>query len=436
MTIDEVKNQSSERQSHASEDLLMDAPLCPNCGAPKTGRYCYRCGQNDKDYSRSTFRVVLDFFHELLELDSRAARTLRVMFVRPGFLALEFAKNRRANYITPIRLYLFSSIVCFFILSVQTQIPGQNRDRLIREAEIVSVASEEVRDRYQTEISLIEEVAGADYVPLAVRIFERDDISQTRTQLDQMLGYLMSTSSNQVTTMEKMHLRSLLTILSTTEDQIQSIEEFEDRDVSVRAYLERLEDTVGADSETYDLAEFILLRRGGDVAKEIFRSSYEEIFEDDVATRFERFVLKGMIHVLAAPRSAIDDFVDNLPIAMFLLLPAMTLVHKLWYIGRGVALAQHLVFSIHLHVIAFIVLAIMLLLPVSEDEESLLSFITGQISLVLFIGLLIHGFIAFRTFYQQSRFVTFLKFCSLGGMYLILLLPSIFLVGLYTAVTF
>ena len=433
MTTSKETKQSHDLVSVATDSPAQDASICPNCYAPKSGRFCHQCGQNDKDYSRSTFRVIVDFFHELFELDSRAARTLRVMFLRPGFLALEFANNRRANYITPIRLYLFSSIVCFFILSLQTNVAPPIVEQ--QAPELVQVAvNAEIRNRFNAELSVIEDVAGEDWAQTAARVFERAESSQTRDQLDQLLGYLMSTSSNQVTLVEKVHLRSLLNILGATEDHLQSMAQSEEQFQSVEQYLRKLEDKV--DERTHELAQYLLLAPERTFRKDIFRNSFEGVFRDGVATRIELFGLRGLIHVLAAPRTAIDDFVDNLPIAMFLLLPAMTLMHKLLYITHRRALAQHLVFSIHLHVIAFIVLAIILLLPSSENDQTLQSFLTGQISLALFIGLLIHSFMAFRTFYQQSRFVTFLKFCSLGATYLVLLIPSIFIVGLFTMARF
>ena len=92
------------------------ATVCANCGQERSDRFCPKCGQNDRDYIRSLPPLLGDILKETFELNSRIANTLKPMFLQPGELACEFSRNRRASYIPPIRLYLFASIVFFFLL--------------------------------------------------------------------------------------------------------------------------------------------------------------------------------------------------------------------------------------------------------------------------------------------------------------------------------
>ena len=98
---------------------------CANCGAAKQGAYCAVCGQNDRNYRRNVFPVVAEALAETFETDSRLFRTLGVLFTRPGFLSNEFSENRRARYLSPFRLYLFTSIVFFFVLSLSIDMPDE-----------------------------------------------------------------------------------------------------------------------------------------------------------------------------------------------------------------------------------------------------------------------------------------------------------------------
>ena len=101
---------------------------CPNCGHPRADRYCARCGQNDRDYKRSLPLMLGEFLRETFELDSRFLRTVKLMVLRPGELSAEFSRNRRASYSSPIRFYLFVSLVFFFVLSVSTDFrPSRER---------------------------------------------------------------------------------------------------------------------------------------------------------------------------------------------------------------------------------------------------------------------------------------------------------------------
>ena len=48
--------------------------------------------------------------HELLNVDGTLWRTLRLLFVRPGRLSLEYAAGRRRPYVNPFRLLLIALI--------------------------------------------------------------------------------------------------------------------------------------------------------------------------------------------------------------------------------------------------------------------------------------------------------------------------------------
>ena len=105
-------------RSGGKVDESVEPDACPNCGAEKQGRYCALCGQNDRDYRRSMLPVVAHIVAETFEADSRVVRTIPALFLRPGFLSLEFSRNRRAHYLSPFRLYLFTSLLFFLGLSL------------------------------------------------------------------------------------------------------------------------------------------------------------------------------------------------------------------------------------------------------------------------------------------------------------------------------
>jgi len=94
-----------------------DLNLCKNCEAELQGEYCHRCGQQNKQYMRSVFAVVGDLFGEIGHWDSRFYRTLRGLFLNPGFLSLEFVNGRHASYVPPLRLYFFISLISFMIFT-------------------------------------------------------------------------------------------------------------------------------------------------------------------------------------------------------------------------------------------------------------------------------------------------------------------------------
>lgn len=88
---------------------------CENCGTKLAGPFCHRCGQHDFDFSRSFGHV----FHEALEnffhFEGKFFRNIVTLLFHPGRLTAEFHAGRRAAQMPPLRLYIFVSILFFFV---------------------------------------------------------------------------------------------------------------------------------------------------------------------------------------------------------------------------------------------------------------------------------------------------------------------------------
>jgi hypothetical protein len=91
---------------------------CPSCGTPLAGPYCARCGERALEPEALTLRhfLVHTVAHELLHLDGALWRTLRLLFVHPGRLSLEYSAGRRRPYVNPFRLLLIA-IVAYALMT-------------------------------------------------------------------------------------------------------------------------------------------------------------------------------------------------------------------------------------------------------------------------------------------------------------------------------
>jgi hypothetical protein len=78
--------------------------------------YCGACGQAKHDHSRSLGHMVRELLEHHLLLDSKTMRTLSTLLFRPGRLTRAYIEGRRVRYVSPLRLYLFSTIVFFLLL--------------------------------------------------------------------------------------------------------------------------------------------------------------------------------------------------------------------------------------------------------------------------------------------------------------------------------
>lgn len=90
---------------------------CANCKTQLLGDFCHRCGQENKNYLRNIFALIGEFFGEFGHWDGRLWRTLYPLWVRPGYLSRRFVEGHRAPYVPPLRMYLFTSILAFFVFA-------------------------------------------------------------------------------------------------------------------------------------------------------------------------------------------------------------------------------------------------------------------------------------------------------------------------------
>jgi hypothetical protein len=60
---------------------------------------------------------VKDFFVDLINVDSRILRTVYALLFRPGELPCAFREGRTVRYLPAMRLYLFTSLIFFLVLS-------------------------------------------------------------------------------------------------------------------------------------------------------------------------------------------------------------------------------------------------------------------------------------------------------------------------------
>jgi len=298
---------------------------CPNCGNERGLRFCGHCGQNDREYLRSLPSLVSEILRETLELDSRTFRTLKLLVLRPGELSAEFSRNRRASYSSPIRLYLFFSLLFFFVLSVTTdREPPREEDRVVR------ISTDEARS--------------VDFTAL------KDALSpQGRERLDEIISRDPHAGSSGVT--------PLLALWANN--------------------------------------------------------------RQDALTDVERFYLSQGVDWLHTPQLAAERLVNNLPIAMFFMLPVFALLLALFYRKKRRFYVEHFVFSIHVHVAVFALFTVLALVPDAM--------IGGILDLALLVALAVYNVVALMRYYSDGVVLTTVKWAFLTTSYAIMLIPGFLL---------
>ncbi len=91
---------------------------CLNCHAPLHygDTYCSNCGQKDIPVLISTKLLVADLFSNVFAWDNRFFRSVREL-CRPASLTILFFNGKRKDFIPPARLYLFSVLLHLAVIS-------------------------------------------------------------------------------------------------------------------------------------------------------------------------------------------------------------------------------------------------------------------------------------------------------------------------------
>ncbi|MBD8882400.1 DUF3667 domain-containing protein [Rhodanobacter sp. 7MK24] len=93
---------------------------CANCTTPLVGEFCHECGQSVHSVLQPMHHMFEETVETVLHIDSRIVHTLPPLFLKPGFLTLEYFSGRRVRYIAPFRLMFVLSLLCFFGLHLAT----------------------------------------------------------------------------------------------------------------------------------------------------------------------------------------------------------------------------------------------------------------------------------------------------------------------------
>jgi hypothetical protein len=123
---------------------------CLNCGTIVIGKYCHTCGQENIEPKESVWHLLSHFFNDVTHFDGKFFTSMKDLILKPGFLSKEYMAGKRAGYLNPVRMYLFTSFVFFLIffslykVDENSIVIGVNRNNIakIDSADLREVSSE------------------------------------------------------------------------------------------------------------------------------------------------------------------------------------------------------------------------------------------------------------------------------------------------------
>lgn len=327
---------------------LREENNCLNCGATVHGIYCSDCGQKNREPRISFFKLITHFISDIIHFDGKFFASLKTLFKKPGLLPKEFIVGKRVRYVDPIRMYIFTSAISFFIFFLFVQpddtvkIDGSN-----------TIFTQVQRD------SILKK--------LESKLEKNPNSKSIQNQIK-----FLKDSTKQVT------LKELKEISGKTKSLTFNIDNYE----SKKQY-DSIQNTLP------------LSRKDGWFSRTI---QYKQF---DINEKY-RNSDKSMMSTLS------EIFLHKLPILLFISLPIFALILKLLYVrSKKYYYVDHSIFSIYHYIFSFFIFVLILLTGELRDYLNWSFF--DYVRIVLVMYWVVYLYKSLRRFYNQGRSKTIMK---------------------------
>lgn len=331
------------------------------------GRFCHICGQENIPPKESFWHLVTHFMYDITHFDGKFFSTLKYLLFRPGFLSHEYLRGRRASYLHPIRMYVFTSaffFLVFFSMNKQDDVMKIN-DSTPR----VLTAAKQMKRLEKEKADFFKDLADTSNDP------------NDRIALLRMLA---------ITDSDIARLRRD----TTYKNKLQTF----NQGSNFNLFASSRNDTVYKTVAQYDIDQAKL---PADKRDNFIRKKFRR---QNIHLR-EKYNNDGK----AIWTAVFEKFKHLFPQMLFVSLPLFALMLRLLYVRRKQFFyVNHIVFSIHLYCGTFIIILAGILLNALADAMNLG---TQWIGFLFTLAGFFYWYKSMRNFYEQRRAKTILKYC-------------------------
>ncbi len=365
--------------SHAPERKEKN---CLNCGAEVYGLYCHICGQENREPRETVWGLITHFFYDITHFDGKFFSTLKYLVLRPGFLPREYLIGRRASYLNPVRMYVFTSafffLIFFSMFKVDEESMTKGIDKLKGNVEAtdpnldIDFISGDIKTKQGKVVGNINKLDSAGLAQLKLAIHEAQLKDSTKVK----------DAKKDSSSSDKKEYKQ----------QYKTIEEYDS-----------VQNTLPA------------AKRDGWFMRNLQKKNirWQQKYGNDQSKMFAHMY---------------EEFLHKLPTLLFISLPFFALFLKLLYVRKkDIYYVNHGIFSIHYYIFCFVTLLIFF--AVMKMSETWKWGGWGFVKFVLWLSFFYYLYKAMRNFYQQGRAKTILKFIILSflNMFLLIFLFIVFL---------
>ena len=121
-----------QRAPYCVKAMSEQAHECPTCGRHYVGNYCPQCGQSST-IGRYSFKKAVLLYLDVWGLGNRGMfRTVRDLFLRPGYMIRDYLGGMQMAYFPPFKM-LFLLLALQLLVNSGVNIKGENRLKATQE---------------------------------------------------------------------------------------------------------------------------------------------------------------------------------------------------------------------------------------------------------------------------------------------------------------
>lgn len=393
---DKIVSKQESPQLVATQEIT-----CTNCHAPVDDRFCGRCGQSVEPTLKYFGAVFLHLLNDIFSFDSRVRRTIGPLLTRPGFLTNEYFAGRRVQYVPPLRLYLFISII--FFISLEFFAGSENSDFLtVKVNNSLQGVEQHITELQKNRaVSKSAEYAAIDQ-ELEKYITYKNDLSNLESKVIQGL-------TKELVTLELLKIEQAIPLNEQEQHKVEHLSQL----------LKKAKN--GEPVTFFDKGFSIANDQEGGLSFD-FLSKEDNVKLTELVKSFEKKAKKVSASDVTP---LIKEVISKLPQLMFILLPIFAVILKILFLFSKRLYLEHLTVALHSHSFIFLILLITELLSYLENIAGeifpALNAISETGRIVLLCWIPIYLFVMQKRIYRQGYFITTVKYFFISISYSILI---------------
>jgi hypothetical protein len=379
---------------------------CLNCGATVAGKFCQVCGQENAEPKDTVLGLLQHFLYDITHFDGMFFRSLKLLLFKPGMLTRKYIEGKRASYLNPIKMYVFTSAI-FFIIFFTFLNPVKNLYDDSAEAKKSSLEKVKhdlvtVRDSSEKSVNLeaMNSAIRETDSNIAVLGLKAEDEKKSMTDLRKKIGdSVLVRKQNFGITIDSGDLRS--------------------RATGGNGFMEGLS---FSNVQAYQVYQ-----------QHLPDSLKDKMIKKAVLYRFIKMKEQGSEDRLEPVRALMERFLHAFPQLLFISLPIFAFILNMLYFRRKQYLyVDHIIFTLHLFCAIFIFILFIALFSKWGGLTGLKIF--SALSSLFVLLAFFYEYKALRNFYGQGRVKTIIKFLllnMLAGMALSLLVAALIIISAF-----